>query len=169
MRIKIALDSVYVPEWNGNREAGEDQIKVYFRYLTGPERDGIYMTEPLKYDTEGKVSGMEIRIEDFYKKMIKTCVTRIENLETEDEKGNVAKVEDAEGLMKYPELADLYQEVRDFLVSENNPVDKKKLKSDTASWPGIGESSSPEVGARLSIVSPTSAPSKSPYMSDRVT
>jgi hypothetical protein len=167
MRIKIALDSVFVPTWNGNRDIDEkEQVKVFFRFLTGPERDGIYMTEPLEYDTEGKVGGMKIRIEDFYKKMMKTCIKRIENLETEDETGNVVNVIEGEQLFNYGELADLYREVRDFLLEANNPIDKKKLKSDTASWPTTGESESPMDGPPQLTMIKTSEPSQPQYMSD---
>ena len=127
MRIVAKTGLVYIPEWNDNKKLPkEEQVKIHYRYLTGPEKENYIGFEPIEFDEDGnQVGGFRLKIDRA--SAINTGVLRIEGLEVETE-GKVVTVDTAKQLMEIPEISGLYKEFSDFYLEENREMDKKKLK-----------------------------------------
>ena len=121
MRVIAKSGLVYVPEWNGNKKE-EEQVKIQYRYLTGPEYDRFVGIGTVKFDEEGNpIGGFEFKLDK--EGMVKVGIEKIEGLLVGEE-----KIETAEDLCSKPELAGLYKEFADFYLEVNREPDKKKLK-----------------------------------------
>jgi len=121
MRVIAKSGLVYIPDWNGNKKE-QEQIKIHYRYLTGPEYDRFVGIGNVKFDEEGNpIGGFEFKLDK--EGMVREGIEKIENLYVDD-----VKIETAEELCKRPELAGLYKEFADFYLEINREPDKKKLK-----------------------------------------
>ena len=105
MKINIARESEYIPEWNDN-ESNDEPIKFFLRDLTTAERDGCIS---LKVNEKG-----ESVIDPDYQKIFRRGVIRIENLEVNDE-----KIKTAEMVLKTPGLWNLFLEVAGRILLQN--------------------------------------------------
>ena len=125
MRILVNKELVYVPEWNGNRNLPkEEQGIIYYRYMTGPEREKIYDVD-IEFDSEGTPKG-NYKVKIDRSKIIKTCIIRTEKMIIDD--NGKEKAVTADDICSMSEFAGLYREMAGFFTSQNEPMDKKKLK-----------------------------------------
>ena len=121
MRVIAKTGLVYIPEWNGNKKETE-QIKIHYRYLTGPEYDKFVGIGPIEFDAEGQQQGgFQFKLDK--EGMVRCGVEKIENLNV----GQLA-ITTVEQLCILLELAGLYREFIEFYLEENREPDKKKLK-----------------------------------------
>ena len=121
MRVIAKTGLVYIPEWNGNKKETE-QIKIHYRYLTGPEYDKFVGIGPIEFDAEGQQQGgFQFKLEK--EGMVRRGVEKIENLKVGE-----TEITTVEQLCDMPELAGLYREFIEFYLEENREPDKKKLK-----------------------------------------
>lgn len=123
MRVMEYPGLEYIPEWNKNKkELAESQIKIPYKYLSGPEREKIFGFEPIQFDPNGKqTTGFTFRIDN--ENLVKMSIVNVINLTVGEE-----SITTAEGICIKPELAGLYRELVDFFMGINRPVDKKKFK-----------------------------------------
>ena len=59
MVIEVDDKRTFVPEWNGNRDLADGQIKIAHRFLKPGERKKYMYSKPLKINAEGKIDGVE--------------------------------------------------------------------------------------------------------------
>jgi hypothetical protein len=112
MKIKIQREEVFIPTWADN-DKSDQPTKFNLRYLTSYEY----------YDALSKINN---KTKQDTTKLISTSVQSIENLEVEDESGNVTEIKTAEDFIECPGLFDLYAEVAGHVVKMHNSIDKKK-------------------------------------------
>ena len=122
MKIHYKKSDIFIPEWNDNKKLPEgEQIKVHHRFLTTLERKTFVYW---KDRTEGQMAALsaianidDMTQEDQYKILerddraliqnsegiARAIVTKIENLEMEDETGKVHKIETIDQFYKAPD------------------------------------------------------------------
>lgn len=128
MKIHYKKSDIFVPEWNDNKKLPEgDQIKFHHKFLTTVERKTfIYW----KDRTEGQMAALSVIAdienmtqEEQYKVLerddralvqnaegiARAIVTKIENLEMEDEEGKVQKIDT---IAKFYNAPDAYPALR---------------------------------------------------------
>ena len=104
----------YIPKWDGNREKDEP-IKFTLRYLNNSERAKCYA---VKADSKG-----ETYIEPDNDLLIKYGVIGIENLEVENEGGEVRNVKNAIEFRNVRGFPELYLEVATQVLIMNSRQD----------------------------------------------
>lgn len=121
MRVIAKSGLVYIPEWNENKKETE-QIKIHYRYLTGPEYDKFIGIGPIEFDKDGEpIGGFQFKLDK--EGMVRCGIEKIENFKVAE-----TEITTADQLCSTPEAAGLYREFVDFYLEANREPDKKKLK-----------------------------------------
>lgn len=124
MKIAVRTGDVYIPEWNGNREADEP-IRVHYRYLCKDERDRFIGVEPIKFKKDGEP---ELTVRDDGAGMAKLMIKRIEGL-TIEENGKDRVIDDAVKLYSSQGIpVALIQEIEGALKAASAVIEQAPLK-----------------------------------------
>ena len=114
MKLKINQTGEFIPKWNDN-ENEENPIKFEFTKITPALMAKIVSKKVIYRDDEP-----EITIEFDFDKIVKNCITKIENLEI-----NGAAIRFASEILKQSGLGDLITEIGSHILQESNSVEKK--------------------------------------------
>lgn len=123
MKITFSTTEEFIPEWNGNKDAPADErIVFHWRKPTNEDRDQIRILTPLKFTASGQIID-EMAFDYDKVKLIKSCVTKIDNLEV-----NGKKIETGRAFALVSGLGELFDEVCMYLTPrlEINAETKKK-------------------------------------------
>jgi len=115
MKITLARDAEYIPEWNGNRDDPEPVV-FHLRYLTTAERQQCMEREYLP----DKNGGVRVAIKPDQERMFKLAVRKIENLEV-----NGRPLTTAGDVLSTPGLDLLFIEVSLYVLTMNAEQDSK--------------------------------------------
>ena len=115
MKITLAKDAEYIPEWNGNREDPEPVV-FHLRYLTTAERQQCMEKEYLP-DKDG---GIRVAVKPDQERMFKLAVKKIEHLEV-----NGRELVTAKEVLETPGLDSLFLEVSLHVLTMNAEQDSK--------------------------------------------
>jgi hypothetical protein len=111
MRLTVAKEEEYVPQWNGNVEEDEP-VKFTLSYLTTADRDACI---PVDFNEEG-----EFHLKPDYRKLFTKGVRRIEGLYVNDK-----PIKTPLEVLNTPGLYELYMEVATHLLTMNVRRDSK--------------------------------------------
>ena len=89
MRLKVSREDTYVPEWNNNKkEPADQQIKVYFKYMTSEVEEKYSKMRPTYKgnldDMAGKDQEITMDLESHVCDIWDDCVTKVDNIFDDD-------------------------------------------------------------------------------------
>jgi len=111
MRLTIAKEGEYIPEWNGNKE-DDEPIKFVLRHLTTGERE-----RAIEF---GMAEDGKSVVKPDLRSLFRTAVVRVENLHVNDK--SLTKADD---VLSAPDLYDLFVEVAVYVLAQNARQDPK--------------------------------------------
>jgi len=127
--IEVKNSEVYIPKYNGNRNADEgEQIRLHHRYLKASERKKYIYTDPVKFDANsGKVTG-EVSFHQDQEGLVRALVTKIEGLTLKDEDGKEVEIKTAAQLYDQPGVPQmLISEIESYMLNASPEVDSDFL------------------------------------------
>jgi len=84
LKVKIARQDVYIPQWKKNRDLPEDeQVKVEFSYMTAEQEEKYSDLQP-KYVSENDNMHYEIEVKYNINAIWNECVKKVTGLFNED-------------------------------------------------------------------------------------
>ena len=108
MKVKIARQDVYIPQWKKNRDLPEDeQVKVEFSYMTAEQEEKYSDLQP-KYVSENDNMHYEIEVKYNINAIWNECVKKVTGLFNED---TDKEVTDPREVKKIPGIYGLITEV----------------------------------------------------------
>jgi len=126
MRIIEEKNLIYIPTWRNNKKLKPvDQIKIEYKYMTGPEKDGLLSWKTAEKGSKGDFVFNNERILIY-------SIVNIENLEIEiptkepNQTAEIIKITTGEQVGQYGSLAGLYAELNKFFSDLNTDDNKKK-------------------------------------------
>ena len=85
MKVKVARQDVYIPEWRGNKKLPEEeQIKVDFSYMTAEQEEKFSTLVPRYKGTETSNMDVEVEIHTNANSIWDGCVKKVHGLFNED-------------------------------------------------------------------------------------
>ena len=115
----ITINKRFIPEWNDNKKlpAGE-QIIIHFSRIPGTSEKAIYK------GLEFNASNGNMKMTNSDNSMCYTFISKIENLEFENDNGEIIKVKTGAELStaNNPKLESLFPEIRNYLFPEEEEL-----------------------------------------------
>ena len=102
MKVKVARQDTYTPDWRGNKKLPEDeQIKVEFSYMTAEQEEKFSTLVPRYKGTETEKMDVEVEIHTNANAIWDACVKKVHGLFDEDSGKEITtslKVRDVPGI-----------------------------------------------------------------------
>lgn len=117
MKVVISKSGVFIPEWNNNKKLKkEEQVKVFFDYLTTEQRNSIF------------AGNINKSYADLAKEVYLLCIKKIENLKAEID--GIEKELDYKEILELPAFFELFSEIASEMITNSalKEEDKKKSK-----------------------------------------
>ena len=87
MKVKIARQDVYIPDWKNNKKLPEmEQIKVEFSYMTAEQEEKFSTIVPKYRGTETDKMNVEVEIHTNANAIWNDCVKKVNGLFDENDK-----------------------------------------------------------------------------------
>ena len=110
MRVKVAREDIYIPQWRGNRDLpDEEQIKIEYSLMTAAQEEKFSELQP-KYVNEGDQVHYEVEVRYNINAIWDECVKSIKNFIWDDGKKEIP-VTDPKKIQDVPGIYDLITEV----------------------------------------------------------
>jgi len=123
MKVKVARQDVYVPEWRGNRKLPEaEQIKVDFTFMTAEQEEKYSTIVPRYKGTDMDKMNVEVEIHTNANAIWDECVKRVTGLFDENDK----EITDPKKVRNIPGIYGLITEV---VAQIKKGIDEEKSKN----------------------------------------
>ena len=123
MKIKIARQDVYIPEWKNNRKLpAEEQITVEFSYMTAEQEEKFSTIVPKYKGTETSNMNVEVEIHTNANAIWNDCVKKVNNLFDENDK-------EVTSPKKVIEIPGIYGLITDVVAHIKLGIEEEEIKN----------------------------------------